>query len=123
VRDESLREALELLVSGRFSDEELVAGLEPAVARALTSRIRAAERQAALEQEVSDGILHLEIEELREELKVAIADRDALEQRWLQGMHDATQEKMPQELEQLSLRIAAIRETVEKLREQLRGAA
>lgn len=123
--DVDLKEAVVHLLSEGADAEEIFSSLPEVARRALGERIRRLGQRADVdwEKEARDGLLHLEIEKLREDLRSAIGAREELER-------DLFAPGDPREKEAILQAIRAFGEHVERLRErmgwlmqQLRGAA
>lgn len=121
--DLALREAVDLLLSQGMEEEEVLGRLAPPVRAALAERVRQLGSHPGKdwEQEVRDGLLHLEIEKLREDLRNVIGMREELERDLLRpGRAD---EHLLEEARTYGQHAARIRERMEALRQRLRDAS
>lgn len=124
--DIELKEAVALLLDEGAEAEEIFRRLSDVSRRALGERIRqlgAQGNETNWEKEVQDGLLHLEIERLRQDLKATIGAREALE-RDLFGPGDPREkEEILRSIRSFGDHIDRIREKMDSLMQQLRGAA
>jgi DNA primase len=121
--DLALREAVDLLLTEGMEEEGALARLPSPLRVALAERVRqlGSHPDKDWEQEIRDGLLHLEIEKLREDLRNAIGMRDELERGLLRP--DGADEQLLEEARTYGQHAAKIRERMEALRQRLRNAS
>jgi len=124
--DMDLKEAVGLLLSEGAEAEEIFARLPEVARRALGERVRRLVAQGDekdWEKEARDGLLHLEIEKLRQDLKSTIGARAELE-RDLFGPGDPREkEAILETIRTFGEHVERLRERMDELMQQLRGAA
>ncbi len=121
-----LRELTGLLVDGALPEEELLPRLEPNLAQALASRVRVAWTAAEkdLRREIEDGLLHVDLERLQGERTAVIAERDRLELQLLRSSESSEQfRELSAAIQECRAQAESLREEMERVRAQLRGAA
>lgn len=120
-----LRELVGLLVEGSMSEEELFSSLEPPLAQALATRVKAAwgSPERDVKQELHDGLLHVDFERLQEERRGLISERDQLAQQLARAGDPEEYREIESAIHEFGAQLATLREEMERLREQLRSTA
>lgn len=124
--DMDLKEAVSLLLDEGAEAEEIFKRLPVVARRALGDRIRQLGVQGSerdWEQELRDGLLHLEIEKLRQDLKVTIGARAELERDLFGPGDPSKREEIMESIRSFGVHIDRIRARMDELMQQLRGAA
>ncbi len=124
--DADLKEALALLLDEGAEAEELYTRLPETVRRPLGERVQqlgAEPGERDREKEVRDGLLHLELERLREDLKATIGAREALERDLFAPGDPQEKEEILRTIRSFGDHIDRLRDRMDSLMQQLRGAA
>lgn len=122
---QGLRELVGLLVEGTMSEEELFGRLDPALAQALASRVRAvwAAPERDVRQELHDGLLHVDFERLQDTRRALISERDHLAQLLSRAEHPDERQALETALGDCGAQLTTLRQQMERLRQQLRSTA
>jgi len=123
--DVELKEAVVHLLSEGADAEEIFSSLPEVARRALGERIRRLGQRGDVdwEKEARDGLLHLEIEKLREDLRSAIGARQELERDLFAPGDPTEKEAILQAIRTFGEHVERLRERMGLLMQQLRGEA